>query len=221
MKCKKFFYAAFICSCLLVSLIACKRPTDTPIPIDNTPSIKICNQVWILKNLDVSNYRNGDPIPQVTDPTQWANLTTGAWCYLLDDAANGTVYGKLYNWYAVTDPRGLAPKGWHIPSVAEWATLQTCLGGDAVAGDKLRATGTIYWPPPNSGATNSSGFTALMGGNRNELNPYFSFNAGWWWSSTQYDTDEAWYHVLYPNHPSSETNVGYKKSGFSVRCIKD
>ena len=114
MKYEKFFYAAFICSCSLVSLIACNKPPDQPPssnPIDNTPSIKICSQVWMLKNLDVSNYRNGDPIPQVTDPGQWANLTTGAWCYLSNDPANGTVYGKLYNWFAVTDPRGLTPKG--------------------------------------------------------------------------------------------------------------
>ena len=219
MKCKNFFYAAFICSCLLVSLIACKKSSDSPTPIDNTPNNKICNQVWMLKNLDVSNYRNGDLIPQVTDPTQWANLTTGAWCYLLNDAANGTVYGKLYNWYAVTETRGLAPKGWHIPSVAEWGTLESCLGGGA--GDKLKATGTTYWAPPNSGATNSSGFTALPGGSRNDLNGNFSVSEGYWWSSTQDGADYAWYHVLYANIPNSYTDYQDKEFGFSVRCIKD
>ena len=84
----------------------------------------------MLKNLDVSKYRNGDDIPQVTDATTWANLTTGAWCYYENNTANGTVYGKLYNWFAVNDPRGLAPSGWHIPSQAEWVTLQNCLGND-------------------------------------------------------------------------------------------
>ena len=168
-------------------------PPQTSNPPDPTPSVKICNQTWMLKNLDVDKYRNGDPIPQVSDYSQWANLTTGAWCYLLNDAANGTIYGKLYNWYAVTDPRGLAPQGWHVASLNEWGALQTCLGGAQGAGDKLRATGTAYWAPPNSGATNSSGFTALPGGMLNGFNPssFSSIGDGWWWSSTPYDTDNS------------------------------
>ena len=100
------------------------------------PSITICNQVWMLKNLDVSTYRNGDPIPQVTDPTTWVGLTTGAWCYYNNDPANGAIYGKLYNWYAVNDPRGLAPTGWHVPSDAEWTELSTCL-------DAISPTGNV------------------------------------------------------------------------------
>lgn len=94
----------------------------------NYETVTIGTQEWKLKNLDVTHYRNGDPIPQVTDPTQWANLTTGAWCYYNNDSTNGTIYGKLYNWYAVNDPRGLAPIGYHIASDQEWATLFTFLG---------------------------------------------------------------------------------------------
>src|SRR4030095_15485991 len=89
----------------------------------------ICDQDWMVKNLDVTTYRNGDIIPEVTDPTVWAALTTGAWCYYENNSTNGTTYGKLYNWYAVNDPRGLAPTGWHVPTDAEWTTLSTCLGG--------------------------------------------------------------------------------------------
>ena len=148
---------------------------------NRTHSVTICSQVWMLKNLDVSKYRNGDDIPQVTDATTWANLTTGAWCYYENNTANGTVYGKLYNWFAVNDPRGLAPSGWHIPSQAEWVTLQNCLGNDP--GGKVKETGTAHWNPPNTGATNSSGFTALPAGSRSNSNGVFEGIGGgttWW-----------------------------------------
>jgi uncharacterized protein (TIGR02145 family) len=99
-------------------------------------------------NLNVSHYRNGDVIPQVTDPTAWSSLTTGAWCYYNNDTANGTVYGKLYNWYAVNDPRGLSPQGWHVPTDAEWTNLTSCLGGESLAGGKMKAT--TLWDSPNT-----------------------------------------------------------------------
>src|SRR5580765_7574137 len=99
-------------------------------------AIKIGTQKWMSRNLDVTYYRNGDVIPHVTDPTKWQALTTGAWCWYNNDSANGAVYGKLYNWYAVNDPRGLVPAGWHIPSDAEWNTLSTYLG--IYAGGKMK-----------------------------------------------------------------------------------
>ena len=136
------------------------RPT---VPI-MANEVQIGNQIWMTKNLNVSHYRNGDIIPEVTDPTQWRDITTGAWCYYNNDTANGTVYGKLYNSYAVTDSRGLAPMGWHIPSQPELELLITYLGGSVVAGGKLKSkTG---WQSPNSGATNSTGFTGLPAGSR-------------------------------------------------------
>ena len=133
--------------------------------------VTICNQVWATRNLDVTTYRNGDPIPQVTDIGQWGTLTTGAWCYYNNDPANGATYGKLYNWYAVNDPRGLAPAGWHVPSDSEWTTLTDCLGGVSIAGGEMKATGAMetgtgLWFAPNVGANNSSGFTGLPGGGR-------------------------------------------------------
>jgi len=112
-------------------------------------SVKIGNQVWMSTNLNVDIYRNGDIIPQVTDPTAWAELTTGAWCYYNNDSLKGAIYGKLYNWYAVNDPRGLAPKGWHIPTDEEWITLVNSLGGDTVAGGKMKSTGT-WWSASES-----------------------------------------------------------------------
>ena len=100
----------------------------------NYPGVTICGQKWMEKNLDVTTYRNGDTIPYVTDPTAWAALTTGAWCYYNNDPSTNSIYGKLYNWYAVADSRGLAPAGWHVSTDAEWTTLVTCLGGASVAG---------------------------------------------------------------------------------------
>ena len=102
-------------------------------------TVTIGSQVWTSKNLDVATYRNGDVIPQVQDENAWENLTTGAWCYYDNDASNGTKYGKLYNWYAVNDPRGLAPNGYHIPTDAEWTQLSDYLGGGE-AGTKMKST---------------------------------------------------------------------------------
>lgn len=118
---------------VLILLFACKKNKElTIIPQE----ILIGNQTWTKKNLDVATYRNGDAIPQVQDST-WETLTTGAWCYYENNTDNGTTYGKLYNWYAVNDPRGLAPNGYHIPTDAEWTTLSTYLGGDSIAGNKM------------------------------------------------------------------------------------
>ena len=166
-----------------------------PVVNTNTLQVTICTQVWATKNLDVTTYSDGTVIPQVTDPSAWANLTTGAWCYSNNDPANGAVYGKLYNWYAVAgiydaaslaDPtlrKKLAPNGWHVPTDAEWTTLTTCLGGASVAGGKMKETGTAHWQSPNTAATNSSGFTGLPGGicsNDGTFN--LSGSNGIWWS---------------------------------------
>jgi uncharacterized protein (TIGR02145 family) len=148
--------------------------------------IKREEKVWMRKNLDVRTYRNGDKIPHVKSKAIWDTLTTGAWCWYNNDSATGAAYGKLYNWYAVNDPRGLAPTGWHVPSDAEWDTLSTFLGGDGYAGGKMKETGTTHWWDPNADATNSSGFTALPGGTRYYLGEFFDAGGyGYWWSSTE------------------------------------
>ncbi len=181
-----------------------------------------CNQTWTKSNLNVSKYRNGDVIPQVTDFQQWKNLTTGAWCYFDNDPANGAIYGKLYNWYAVNDPRGLAPAGYHIPSVVEWTTLKTCLGGENVAGGKMKATGTTLWLSPNTAATNSSGFTGLPLGRRGGDGGFSSFSRqGIWWSSLEQDAYTAWDVNLIFDSASAYTSTLSKKQGCSVRCVKD
>jgi len=184
--------------------------------------VTIGSQIWTNPNLDVVTYRNGDIIPQVTDPTAWAALTTGAWCYYNNDPANNTKYGKMYNWYAVNDIRGLAPIGYHVPTDAEWTVLTTYLGGTTVAGSKMKEVGTTNWNSPNTDATNMSLFTGLPGGNRDINGNYFDVgNYGNWWSSTEYNINTAWGRYLYNSSGNVQRTNYYKKDGLSVRLIKD
>ena len=186
------------------------------------PTIVIGTQQWMEKNLDVMTYRNGDVIPQVTDETVWAGLTTGAWCYYNNDPLNGAIYGKLYNWYAVNDPRGLAPQGWHIPTDAEWTTLSTLLGGESAAGGKMKTTGTTRWAAPNTSATNESGFAGLPGGFRSFNGAFGDVgDVGRWWSATEFYSALALARSLYCGFGYlGRANYG-KESGFSVRCLRD
>jgi uncharacterized protein (TIGR02145 family) len=198
------------------------------------PNVTIGTQIWSSTNLDVTTYRDGTPIPQVTDPTQWANLTTGAWCYYNNEPANGTTYGKLYNWYAVAgihdaaslnDPslrKQLAPQGWHVPSDAEWTTLTTFLGGESVAGGNMKSTGTSLWLSPNTAATNESGFTGLPGGFRFSDGSDSNFgNYGLWWSSSEFSTTGAWGRGLYYGEGIAYRGNYFKIFGLSVRCLRD
>lgn len=185
--------------------------------------VTICSQVWTKSNLNVSKYRNGDVIPQVTDPTQWSNLTTGAWCYYANTTANGTTYGKLYNWYAVNDPRGLAPVGYHIPSFPEWYTLvNTCLGGANTAGGSMKETGTTHWTSPNTTATNTSGFTGLPGGMRGGTNgTFYNINdEAHFWSASDNSGSIPTFYLHYNFAVALQFSFDYKQ-GMSVRCVKD
>ena len=196
--------------------------------------IKIGNQTWTTKNLDVTTYRNGDKIPQVKNKKKWAKLKTGAWCYYENKTAKGTTYGKLYNWYAVNDPRGLAPKGYHIPTDAEWTILTDYLGGDTIAGTKMKSTSG--WDN-NGNGSNTSGFAGLPGGYRKSLirksrNGLIrksrirlirkKFNGigdfGNWWSSSEDGADSAWCRNLNDNVNRYDDR---KLFGFSVRCLRD
>ncbi|MBK9042941.1 MAG: fibrobacter succinogenes major paralogous domain-containing protein [Saprospiraceae bacterium] len=189
---------------------------------DAMPTIQIGTQKWMSKNLDVAFYRNGDPIPQVTSPTAWAVLSTGAWCYYNNDPIQGNKYGKLYNWYAVNDPRGLAPQGWHIPSDAEWTTLEITLGGVSVAGGKMKEAGTLNWASPNTGADNSSGWAGLPGGFRDSGGAFdFVTDYGYWWSASESNWPLAWFRYLFYNLGSLDRYDAYKGSGFSIRCLRD
>lgn len=181
----------------------------------------ICSQVWMTNNLDVTTYRNGDTIPQVTNLAQWSSLNTGAWCYYNNDSANGKGYGKLYNWYAVNDARGLAPQGWHVASDSEYTILSNCLGGLTVAGGTMKETGTTHWLSPNTGATNSSGFTAVGGGYRNQIGNFFSLGGNsYLWSSTS-NSGTIWYRSLGSSNASLFRSSAIRLNGYAVRCVKD
>jgi uncharacterized protein (TIGR02145 family) len=211
-----------------VSFTTTTAGSTTDVDGNTYTTVTIGTQVWMKENLKVSKYRNGDPIPTNLDDATWLNTTSGAYAIYNNDAANNTTYGKLYNWYAVADPRGLCPAGWHVPSDAEWTTLENFLGGASVAGGKMKSTGTIeggtgLWYSPNQDATNSSGFTAFPGGYRYFDGTFFNIgNYGYWWSSTEYPSSTAWYRPLYYNTAGSyRYNYYFKAGGFSVRCLRD
>lgn len=216
-----FLVALVFTSCSKEETATQENPANRPTVPITASELRIGNQVWMSMNLNVTRYRNGDLIPQVTDPVQWANLTTGAWCYYNNDSANGRIYGKLYNWYALSDPRRLAPVGWHVPSDDEWGDLITFLGGVASAGGKLKSISDL-WGSPNTGATNSTGFTGLPGGYRNENGLFEKFGYyGYWWSSRNWNASFAFGRTLsYNNEGVGYFNLNWK-NGFSVRCIKD
>lgn len=200
----------------------------------NYETVSICNQVWMTKNLDVDHYRNGDSIPEVRDETAWSTLKTGAWCYYNNDPAMGAIYGKLYNWFAVNDQRGLAHMGWHVPSDTEWKTLEMCLGMTQAEADKdgwrgtdeggkLKEAGTSHWESPNIAATNSSEFSALPSGWRGYDGAFGGVGIGGnWWSATESGAADTWGRYLgYSNTDIYRGNYGYKESALSVRCVRD
>ncbi len=188
-------------------------------------TIKIGTQTWMAENLRTTKYRNSEVIPKVTDNTAWSVLSTGAYCNYKNSSNNDTIatYGRLYNWYSVVDTRNIAPTGWHVPTDADWTTLITYLGGEGIAGGTLKELGLTHWISPNALADNTSGFTALPGGCRNN-DGTFSYigQDGDWWSSTEYGTSSAWgWNVPFNNSNSSALPKVDKVFGFSVRCLQD
>lgn len=191
-------------------------------------TVQIGTQVWMTKNLDVATFRNGDPIPEVKTDEEWKQAGKNkqpAWCYYNNDPANGTKYGKLYNWYAVNDPRGLAPEGYHIPSDAEWTMLLNFLGSNnnkkmkSTSGWLERSTGG--WLEGGNG-TNESGFSGLPGGCRTYNGKFVDIGYDTkWWSSTLNEFDKVWdcrQSDAYGNFGKGDSN---KEDGRSLRCIKD
>jgi len=208
--------------------------TPFEIPPICSGDVVIGNQTWNQCNLSVTTYRNGDPIPYVEDPVAWAALTTGAWCYYDNNPDTEPAFGKLYNWYAVNDSRGLAPEGYHIPTRNEWQTLIDTVGGDTTAGEALKQIGSLdrtcvtetnvsYWQfasidPP----TNSSFFTALPGGERTSNGDYvYAGYNGYWWTTAEESVNNAWYGSLNYNTNEAYSTNNSKKLGLSVRLVKD
>ena len=184
-------------------------------------TVTIGTQVWLAENLKTTRYRNGSVVPNITADEKWASLTTGAYCYEYNDIANKAIYGALYNHYTITDSRNLCPAGWHVPTYAEWVILEDYLGGSIVAGGKLKAT--TLWQSPNTGADNSSGFTALPGGSRNHDGSFsaVTINAYWWSATVLESASFAWSFGMYFGRSSIDNSGDNRKYGYSVRCIRD
>jgi uncharacterized protein (TIGR02145 family) len=193
----------------------------TDIEGNSYPTVLIGNQWWTAENLRTATYANGEPIDNVTDNTAWTQLSAGAWCNTDNNTANDAIYGKLYNYYTTVDPRGLCPSGWHVPSDVEWTHLTSYLGGIPVAGGKMKST--AGWNAPNIGATNESSFSGFPGsirifnsGNFGNVGDY-----GYWWSSSEYFSTDAWSRVLGNSHGAVYIMSHDNRSGFSVRCLRD
>jgi uncharacterized protein (TIGR02145 family) len=193
-------------------------------------TIVIGTQEWMAENLNTSIYRNGDAIPTGLSNSEWENtLITqqGAWAYYDNDASYACPYGKLYNWYACTDARQLCSVGWHVPTYGEWSVLETYLGGEDVAGGKMKTTGTIeaatgLWYLPNTVATNSSGFSGAPAGGRDNIGVYRGLGlSGNWRTSSEFDADQAWVSFLFNTVGTSYKINGDKQAGLSVRCLRD
>jgi uncharacterized protein (TIGR02145 family) len=183
-------------------------------------TVGIGSQVWMAENLKTTRYRNGDTIPDIIRGNQWCSLTTGACCQYENIPRYGETYGKMYNFFAVTDLRGLCPSGWHVPSGNEWIHMIEYLGGEDVAGGKLKEEGLEHWLTPNEGATNESGFTALPGGRRDCEAVYIGL-LGQWWSSTQDGQYNAIGFTMQHGYAGIGKGGGMKQEGEYVRCVKD
>jgi uncharacterized protein (TIGR02145 family) len=243
---KQNIYYSLLIGLIVIVISACKQ--DNPVPsnplngrttaifnpnknygtmtdIDGNiyKTIKIGKQIWMAENLRVTRYQNGDSIPNITDNQEWAALTSGAYCNYNNTLDLDTIatFGRLYNWYAVNDARNIAPEGWHVPDIGDWATLFEYLGGDTIASYHLKEVGGTHWDDLNS-SDNGSGFTALPGGWR-----YLSNNIdqigfyGDWWTSSEYNETSAGFLYLFCWDSKVWKGINYKQNGYSIRLIKD
>ncbi len=186
-------------------------------------TVLIGDQWWMAENLKTIHFADGTLIPNITESLTWSQLSSPAWCNYNNSILYGSIYGKLYNWFTVADPRNVCPDGWHVPSDTEWTLLTDYLGGFSTAGGKMKAiTG---WNAPNTGANNESLFTGLPGGYIQVIGNFSTFlhivYSGMWWSNSEFSLSEAWYRNLVFNYDVAAYNNTNKKNGFSVRCIKD
>jgi uncharacterized protein (TIGR02145 family) len=201
------------------TLIPLPKPGEETEAIVN--EIKIGKRVWMAENLNADHFQNGDLIPEAKSADEWiraGDKKQPAWCYYDNELKNGEKYGKLYNWYAVSDPRNVCPTGWHVPSDAEWSRLTDYLGGESVAGGKMKAL--KYWNPPNSAAAKQSKFGGLPGGYRFSVF-YNVGDSGHWWSDTENGTDTAWTRDLGYKGGDASRYSANKHNGLSVRCLRD
>ncbi|MFZ4398982.1 MAG: FISUMP domain-containing protein [Bacteroidales bacterium] len=194
----------------------------TDVENHNYATVDIGNQTWMAENINSTRFRNGDTIQNTTDNAAWNILTSASYCNFNNTTVNSDSYGKLYNFYVISDTRRICPLGWHIPSDTAWTEMTNYLGGEYIAGNKLKETAATHWQSSNTASTNESGFTALPGGDRGNGGSFYDKgNYGFWWSSNQDVSNKAWIRYMQSaNGFVSRLSFG-KNYGFSVRCLKD
>lgn len=184
-------------------------------------TVAIGTQVWFKENLRTKKYRSGALIPVKTN-TDTSTIVGQMYYYNNDSLTNYSVYGALYNWKATQNSDSLCPIGWHVPTDAEWTILTTYLGGESVAGGKIKSVGTAYWNSPNTGATNESGFSGLPGGYRHNDGSFLDISSyAVFWSATENDNFNAWYRYPYYSNGNVYRFNGNKSFGAYIRCLKN
>ena len=219
---------------LVFAIISCEDdPVKADDPSDQTTvtdidgneyeTILIGDQEWMAENLKVTHYRDGTAISNETDNGAWAALTTEAFCIYNNTSNAVDTYGLLYNWWAATDGRNLAPEGWHVPTDAEWQVLIDYLGGNTDAGGKLKEAGTTHWVSPNTGANNESGFTGLPCGYRGFTDGSYGYMGyvAYFWSTAESDIFGAWGYRLGYSDQDISLYYNNKGLGYAIRCLKD
>ena len=221
--CRFVLQGIFLWAFIIISNLTFSQTPNTVKDVDGFEYkiVKLGTQTWMTQNLNVTRFRNGDPIPEATTEDEWIKAEknkTPAWCYYQNDPENGGNYGKLYNWYAVTDERGLAPAKWRIPASEDWQRLINYLGKKEKAGEQLKADSG--WRDEGHG-NNKSGFKALPGGNRSDRGVFHSIGSfGYWWSSQEHGSETAEGYDMGYRYKTINRFAFRKGNGFSVRCVK-
>ena len=234
MKRRFWLYPSIITGIFLIFLVSCKKDTSNIFPNTMTDydgnvyhTIQIGTQTWMVENLITTHYRNGDSIANVQDSVQWGNQSNGAYCFYADSIYNKINYGLLYNWYAASDT-GIAPKGFHVAADSDWNKLIAYLGGDSIAGSKMRDLDTTFWYSPNIAYNDTAGFAALPCGYRafdtavvNAFQYYGLNYKGYWWSTTSLSNGyaSAW-HISGDSLGIYHDSLDYR-FGLGVRCVKN
>ncbi len=228
-----FFYFMAITGVFFFIISSCKKDQQDTFIVKDVDgnvynTIAIGTQIWMVENLKVTKYRNGDLIGTTTpDTLDISKESSPKYQWIYNYSENDSIhtleaFGRLYTWYAVTDSRGVCPSGWHIPDDTEWTILADYLGGNSEAGGKLKETGIIHWDESNNGATNQTGFTAVPGGTRLRYGYFIYIGlSGFWWSSTQYYSKCGITRQLVHSDSLLYWCAINKRDGCSVRCIKD
>ena len=210
-------------SYLFINTISILAQTVTDVDGNTYNAISIGNQIWLTENLKVTKYNDQVPISLVLDDASWSTQTEPAYCYYQGDIANANGYGNLYNWHVVNNAKNVCPSGYYVPSIADWEELITFVGGNAVAGGKLKEMGLEHWLDPNTGADNSSSFTLLPSGWRANNNGFYenlSYMA-FVWSSTSVDAQSSSIILVGYDSPACYTSDSHILTGLPIRCLKD